>query len=218
MWHSAGVSEHLNDNIMIEKYNAEVLNFALKRVMHAIQTQQNKAQQDVVHCMIHITKLWTIRKWSKSKTTIEKPSLWLWIDNADLIDLKQTEEDQAQWMTLGERYTLHGTAAAWRIHRWSLVCFFIVLGDTNNHNTLLKQWYDEGLLDAMVDYPIFQGLIVTFLPMLIFEPVEYTEPDQDKTSSEVLLHEPELHKNSLLQSSHGWKPVHFCPLPSLVQQ
>jgi hypothetical protein len=46
-------------------------------------------------------------------------------------------------------------------------------------------------IDTWVDSPIFRLLTDTFLPMLIKEPTEYPEHDEDGASNEALLYEPE---------------------------
>ena len=53
--------------------------------------------------------------------------------------------------------------------------------------------------------------------MLVREPAEYPEPDKDKASNEVLLHEPECIKTALPCASPPEKTVLFCPLPGQVR-
>jgi hypothetical protein len=57
----------------------------------------------------------------------------------------------------------------------------------------------------------------TFLAMLIKEPAEYPEPDEEDTSNEALLHEPERIKSALPLAPRPKKVVLFCPLPSQVR-
>jgi hypothetical protein len=137
--------------------------------------------------VIQNPKQWTIRRWSESKLANGKPLVRIPQENAHLIDLKWTEEEQAHLKTLVERYTLWGTSGAWRVHRWQLACFSLVLEDTKNCNDVSGQWHDKWQLNTWVESPIFRWLRETFLPMLVKEPAEYPEPDQDDASNKTLL-------------------------------
>ena len=72
-----------------------------------------------------------------------------------------------------------------------------MLGDTEDRNDVSGQWYDEWALDTWVDSPIFRWLRETFLPMLVKEPAEYPEPDEDDRLRAALLPEPQKHENAL---------------------
>jgi len=93
--------------------------------------------------------------------------------------LAWTEDEQAKLKALVERYTSRGSSGAWRVHRWRLECFSSMSGDTEDSNDVSGQWYDQWALDTWVDLPIFRWLRETFLPMLVKEPAEYPEPDED---------------------------------------
>jgi len=201
----------------MEKHGADALYSAVKSVMHAIQTEDQEAQQDAAHRMIQIAKPWTMRRWSESKLANGKPLVRIPKENAHLVDLEWTEDEQAKLKTLGERYTSRGASGAWRVHRWCLACFSLVLGDTKDRNDVSGQWHDEWPLDTWVDSPIVRWLRDTFLPMLVKEPAEYPEPDEDKASNEALLHEPEINKCSLPSAPPPQKAVLFCPLPGQVR-
>jgi len=175
------------------------------------------AQQDAAHRMIQIAKPWTIRRWSESKLANGKPLLRIPKENAHLVDLEWTEEEQAKLKTLVERYTSRGASGAWRVHRWRLECFSLVLGVTEDRNDVSGQWYNEWPLDTWVDSPIFLWLRDTFLPMLVKEPAEYPEPDEDEASNEALLHEPESNQCALPSAPPPRKAVLFCPLPGQVR-
>jgi len=54
--------------------------------------------------------------------------------------------------------------------------------------------------------------------MLVKEPAEYPEPDEDEASNEALLHEPEINKCSLPSAPPPQKEVLFCPLPGQVRR
>jgi len=86
--------------------------------MHAIWTKDKEAQHDAAHWMIQIAEPWMIRQSSESKLANGKPLIRIPKDNAHLIDLKWTEEEQAQLKTLVEKYTSRGASGAWRVHRW----------------------------------------------------------------------------------------------------
>jgi len=216
MWLFSGAPDDPEDETLMEKHGTEALYSAVKSLMHAIRTEDQEAQQDGAHRMIQITKPWTIRRWSESKLTNGKPLVWIPKEKAHLVDLEWTEEEQAKLKTLVERYASQGASAAWRVHRWQLACFSLVLGDTEDRNDVPGQWYNEWPLDTWVDSPIFRWLTDTFRPMLVSAPVEYPKPDEDEASNEVLLHEPERDKSALPHAPPPQKAVLFCPLPGPV--
>jgi len=136
-------------------------------------------------------------------------------ENVHLIALEWTAKDQAKLMTLEERYTPRGASGAWRVHRWQLACSSLVLEDTKDHNDVSGQWCDGWPIDTWVDFLIFWWLRETFLPMLIIQPAEYAEPDQDDASRETLL--PQERNHHVLPSAPPpIQVVLFCPLPGLV--
>jgi hypothetical protein len=47
----------------MEQDGADALNSAVNCLMHAIESEDEDAQQDVAHWMIQRAKPWTIRKW-----------------------------------------------------------------------------------------------------------------------------------------------------------
>jgi len=85
-----------------------------------------------------------------------------------------------------------------------------------DRNDISEQWYNEWPLDTWVDSPIFQPLRETFLPMLVNEPAEYPEPDQDDTLREALRPVQVRHDNALPSAPPLQKAVLFCPLPGQV--
>ena len=91
---------------------------------------------------------------------------------------------------------------------------YILLMDRND---VSGQWYNQWRFDTWVDSPIFRWLRDTFLPMLVKEPVEYPEPDEDKASNKALLHKPERNKCTLPSALPPQKAVLFCPLPGQVR-
>jgi len=211
----SGAPADPEDDTVMEKHGAEALYSAGKSLMHAIRTKDEEAQQDPAHRMIQIAKAWTIRRWSESKLANGKPLVRMPKDKAHLIDFKWTEEEQAHLKTLVERYTLRGASGAWRVHRWQLACFLLVLGETEDRNDVSGEWHDEWPLDTWVESPIFRRLIETFLPMVVKEPAEYPEPDQDDASGETL-HPEQRNENALPSAPPPQQAVLFCPLPGQV--
>jgi len=216
MWLFSGAPEDPEDETLMEKHGTEALYSAVKGLMHAIWTEDQDAQQDAAHRVIKIAKPWTIRRWSESKLANQEPLVPIPKENAHLVDVEWTEEEQAQLKTLVERYTSQGASAVWRVHSWRLACFSLVFGDTEDRNDVSGQWYTEWSLDTWVDSPIFRWLTDTFLPMLVNAPAEYHEPDEDQGSNEALLHEPERYECALPRAPPPQMVVLFCPLPRQV--
>jgi hypothetical protein len=143
MWLFSGAPEVPEDETVMEKHGAEALYSAVKSLMHAILTKDKEAQQDAVHRMIQIAKPSMIRRRSESKLANGQPLLRIPMENAHLINLEWNDEEQAQLPTLVERYTLRSASGAWRVHRWRLACFLLVLGDTEDRNDVSGQLYGE---------------------------------------------------------------------------
>jgi len=217
MWLFSGAPDDPEDDAVMKKHGAEVLYSAVKSLMHAIRTENEEAQQDAVHQMIQIAKPSMIRRWSESKLANGKQLVRIPKENAHLIDLECTEDEQAKLKTLVERYTSRGALGAWRVHGWRLACFSLVLGDTEDRNDVSGQCYDEWPLDTWVDSPIFRWLRETFLPMLVNEPGEYPEPDQEDESTEALLPEQDQYENALPGAPPPQQAVLFCTLPGQVR-
>jgi len=216
MWLFSDTPEDPEDETVMEMDSADALYSAVKSLMHAIRTENQDAQQDAAHRMNQIAKPWTIRRWSESKPANGKPLVRIPKENAHLVDLEWTEDEQATLKTLVERYTSRGASGAWRVHRWRLACFSLVLGHTKDQNDTPGQWYNELPLDTWLHSPIFRWLRETFLPMLVKEPAEYPEPDEDEVSNEALLYEPDSNKYALPSAPPPQKTVLFCPLPGQV--
>jgi len=155
MWLFSGAPEEPEDETLMEKDGAEALYSAVKSLMHAIRTKGLDTQEDAAHRMIQIAKPWTIRRWSESTLTNGKPHVRIPKENAHLVDLEWTEEEQAKLKTIVGRYTSKGTSGAWRVHRWRLACFSLELGDTEDRNDISGQLYNEWPPDTWVDSPIF---------------------------------------------------------------
>jgi hypothetical protein len=103
MWLFSGASENPEDETVMEMHGANALYSAVKSLMHAIQTEDQDAQQDAAHRMIQTAKPWTIRRWSESKLTNGKPLVRILKENAHVVDLEWTEEEQAKLKTVVER-------------------------------------------------------------------------------------------------------------------
>jgi len=127
----------------MEKHGVEALYSAVKSLMHAIRTADEEAQQDTAHRMILIAKPWTIRRWSESKLANGKPLFQIPTENAHPVDVEWTEAEQAHLKTLVVRYTSWGASGGWWVPRLRLVCFSLVLGDTEDRNDVSGQWHDE---------------------------------------------------------------------------
>jgi len=216
MWLFSGAPEDPEDDTVMAEHGAEALYSAVKSLMHAIRTEDEDAQHDAAHRMIEIAKPWTSRQWLESILANGKPLVQIPKKNAHLIDLEWTEDKQAYLMTLVDRYTLQGASGAWRVHRWRLACFSLVLGDSEDGNDCSGQSHDEWPLDTWVESPIFRWLRETFLPMLVKKPAEYPERDQDDASRGTLLPE-ERHENAPPGAPPPQKAVLLCPLPGRVR-
>jgi len=105
IWPFSGVPDNREDDTVIEKHGAEALYSAVKSLMHATQTEDKVAQQDVAHRMIQIAKDWTICRWSESTLANAKILVQMTKQNACLIDLDWTDDKQAQLKTLMKRHT-----------------------------------------------------------------------------------------------------------------
>ena len=111
--------------------------------MHAIWTDDEDAQQDAAQQIIQIAKPCTIWRWSESTLPNGKPLLRTPNDNAHLLDLQWTEDEQAKLKPLRERYTPRGASGTWRVHRSWLGCLSLVLGDTKDYHDVSGQCYDQ---------------------------------------------------------------------------
>jgi len=74
--------------------------------------------------------------------------------DANLVNLKCTEDEQEQQKILVERYTSRGAPGGLRVHRWRLAGFSLELGATEERNEVSGQWCDEWPLETWVDSPI----------------------------------------------------------------
>jgi len=217
MWLFSGAPEDPEDETVMEMHSADALYSAVKSLMDAIWTEDQDTQQDAAHRMIQIAKPWTIRRWSEMKLANGKPLVWIPMENAHLVDLEWTEDEQAKLKTLVVRYTSRGASGVWMVHGWCLACFPLVLGDTEDWNDVSGQWYNEWPLDTWMDSLISRWLRDTFLPILVEEPAEYPESDEDEASNEMLLHQLESNKCALPSTPSHQKAVLFCPMPGQVR-
>jgi len=112
MWLFSGAPDDPEDETVKEKYGAYALYSTVKSLRYAIRTEDEKAQQDVAHRMLQIPKPWTMRRWSKSNHANRKPPVRILKENAHLIDLEWTEDEQAKLKALVERYTSLGASSA----------------------------------------------------------------------------------------------------------
>jgi hypothetical protein len=148
MWLFSGESEDSEDETAMEMHGADALYSTVKSLMNAIWTEDRDAQQDAAHRMIPNAKPWTIPRRSESNLVNGKPLVRIPKDYAHLVDLEWTEDKHSKLNTLVERYTSGGASGAWRVHRWRLACFAVVLGDTEHRNDVSGKWYREWPLDT----------------------------------------------------------------------
>jgi hypothetical protein len=98
----SGAPDDPEDDTVIAQHGADALYSAVKSLMHAIRTEDQEAQQDVAHRMIQILKPSTIRRWSESKLGNRNPLLRIPKENAHLVDLESTEDEQPKLQALVE--------------------------------------------------------------------------------------------------------------------
>jgi hypothetical protein len=144
MWLFLDAPEDLDDETVVEKHSTDALYSAVKSLMHAIQTEEEDIQKDAPHRMIQDANPWMIRRWSESKLANGKPLVSIPKENAQLVDLEWTEDEQVKQNTLVERYTSRGASGAWKVHRLRLAYFSVVLGNTKDRNDVL----DKGTMNG----------------------------------------------------------------------
>jgi len=171
LWLFSGASDNPEDDTVMEKHGKEALYSAVKSLMQAIHTEDKEAEQDAVHQMIQIAKRWTIKQWYESKLASTKPVNLMRNANAPLIDVDSSEERLANLTTQVERYSSRGALGAWRVDRWWLVYFSLMLGDTEHYYHICGQFYCKWPLDTWLAFQMFRWLRVAFLPMLVNENV-----------------------------------------------
>jgi hypothetical protein len=110
MWLFSGAHEDPEDETVMEMHGTDALYSTVKSLMHAIQTEDQDTEQDAAHRMIQIAKPWRIRRWSESKLANGKPLVQIPKENAHLVDLEWTEEEQATLKTHVKRYTSRGAS------------------------------------------------------------------------------------------------------------
>jgi hypothetical protein len=98
----SGAPDDPEDDTVIAQHGADALYCAVKSLIHAIRTKDQEAQQDVAHRMIQILKPSTIRRWSESKLGNRNPLLRIPTENAHLVDLESTEDEQPKLQALVE--------------------------------------------------------------------------------------------------------------------
>jgi hypothetical protein len=104
-------------------HGADALYSSGNSVTHAIQMEDHDTQQDAAHMMIQMEKPRTMKRCSQSNLANEKLLVQLLKENAHLLDLEWTEDQQANQETRVERYTSRSASGAWRVPSWWLVCF-----------------------------------------------------------------------------------------------
>jgi len=217
MWLFSSVPDNAEDDTVMQQHGADALYSAGKSLMHAIQSEDKQAQHGVAHRMIQIAKPWTIWRWWGLKVANGKPLVQIQKHNGHLIDLKWTEDEQAEVKAPLERYTSHGTSGACKVHRWRAASFSSVLGDRLDCNNVSTQQNEEWTHNTWLDLPIFRWLRETFLPLVPKGPGEFPEPDKDDQSREALLPKQDRPDDALPSATPTQKAVPFCPLPGQVR-
>jgi hypothetical protein len=78
--------------IAMKMHGADAQYSPVKSLMHAIRTEDKHAQQYAAEQMIQIAKRWRISRWSELNLANGKPLVQIQKENAQLVDLAQTEE------------------------------------------------------------------------------------------------------------------------------
>ena len=86
-----------------------------------------------------------------------------------------------------------------------------MLGHTEDRNEISGQWYNQWLLYNWMNSRVFGWLRETCVPMLVKEPAEDPEPDQDDESCEALLPEQGRYYNVLPGTSPPQRRCNFVP-------
>lgn len=71
--------------------------------------------------------------------------------------------------------------------------------------------YCEWPLNTFVPCPIFRQQSEPFQPVLINDHTEYSDPDEDETSSEVILSKPETYEHCVLGAPPSQQALLFFP-------
>jgi hypothetical protein len=96
MWLFASAPEYAENKAVMEKHGAEALYSTVKSLMYDFQTEDHDPQQDAVRWIIENAKLWIMKRWSESQLTNGKLLVWIVTENAHLVDLDQTKEEQVK--------------------------------------------------------------------------------------------------------------------------
>ena len=112
LWLFSGVPDNPEDNTVMGKHGADATYSAVMSLMHAIQTEDEDAQQDAAHLMIKIGKTWMIMRCSESRLANFKPLVRIQKENAHLIDLEWIDDQRPQLKALVQRYTSRSALGA----------------------------------------------------------------------------------------------------------
>jgi hypothetical protein len=103
MWLFSDAPEDPEDDTVMENHGTKALYSAVQGWMHAIRTEDQNAQLDATHWMIHIAKPWKISRGSESQLGNRKPPVLVPIRNPHSVDFEWPEEEEAKRPTLLER-------------------------------------------------------------------------------------------------------------------
>lgn len=73
MWQVSGAPADLEDVMLKDKQVAQALHSEVQCLIHAMQTEDNEAQQNAASLMIEVTAGWMIRRWSESNVVKGNP-------------------------------------------------------------------------------------------------------------------------------------------------
>ncbi|KAF8249294.1 hypothetical protein K440DRAFT_216995 [Wilcoxina mikolae CBS 423.85] len=148
-WRPSGVAPHCAYNVPNCQKYCDVSASECHRRQWTSEGQHGK--------IIRVARPWTIRRWSESKQANGEPLVKVPKDNAHLINLQWTTEEQAKLQQLVDHYESQGEGGTWRVHQWRLACFSLVLGDTEDKYPG-GDWREAWPLETWVQSPIFRWL------------------------------------------------------------
>jgi len=187
----SGVPEDPAIDMVMEYYSAKALYSAVTSLIHVIQREDNEAQRDAAYWTIQVVIPWMTRRLYRLSLAYGKPLVWILKENANLVDLEWTEEEQDPLKPPVERYTAQGPSGAWTVHSLQLGRFSFSLGDHKDHNNVRGQSHNSLAPGASVDCSIFQWLSNTFLTMVVNAPAECLESDSNEAYNNALLPQSE---------------------------
>ena len=112
----SGAPENPEDDTVMEMHGAVAQYSAVKNLIHAIRTEDRHAQHNRAHCIIQIARPWMIRRWSEWTLANGKALVHIPKENAHVVDVEWTDQEQAKLKTIVERYSPWRASGAWRVY------------------------------------------------------------------------------------------------------